>query len=152
MRFIGRFLISTLLLLALQSPATAGDKGTADEAKAMVDRAVALIESQGASSAYATFNDGKDGFRDRDLYVFVADFQGKLLAHGAKKQLVGKSLLNLKDPDGKAFMQEFISVGKGSGSGWVDYKWPNPVTDKVEQKSSYIQRVGDTLVGVGIYK
>jgi hypothetical protein len=39
-----------------------------------------------------------------------------------------------------------------SGNGWVDYKWPNPITNKIEDKSSYVEKMGDYFVGVGIYK
>ena len=41
---------------------------------------------------------------------------------------------------------------KKDGEGWVDYKWPNPTTKKVEGKSSYVKKVGDLIIGVGIYK
>ena len=45
-----------------------------------------------------------------------------------------------------------IALAKGPGSGWVDYKWPNPITDKIEDKSSYIEKMGDYFVGVGVYR
>ena len=38
------------------------------------------------------------------------------------------------------------------GSGWYDYKWPNPLTDKIEDKTSYVERMGDYWVGVGVYR
>jgi len=68
--------------------------------------------------------------------------------------MIGKTLLDLKDSDGKPFIREFIAVGQSSaGRGWVDYKWTNPVTKKVEAKTSYIVRlVGtDVVLGVGVY-
>ena len=37
-------------------------------------------------------------------------------------------------------------------SGWVDYKFKSPATNQEHDKSSYIVRVGDFLVGVGAYK
>jgi len=45
-----------------------------------------------------------------------------------------------------------IKTARESGTGWVGYKWPNPSTKKVEPKSSFVMRVGDVLVGVGICK
>ena len=106
---------------------------------------------QGASTS-RFLNPRRPEIPDRDLYVFVFDFQGKVLSHGSNAKLVGKNLLAIKDSDGKAFVKEFVDVAQGSGEGWVDYKWPNPTTKKVEQKSSFIKRQGDALVGVGIYK
>ena len=44
-----------------------------------------------------------------------------------------------------------IAIAKGPGNGWVDYKWPNPLSNKIEDKSSYIERMGDYFVGVGVY-
>lgn len=44
------------------------------------------------------------------------------------------------------------AVAKEPGSVWVDYKWPNPLTNKIADKSSYIEKMGDYFVGVGIYK
>ena len=41
----------------------------------------------------------------------------------------------------------------GPGTGWVDYKWPHPLTHKIQDKSAYIEKLGDQhFVGVGIYK
>ena len=59
----------------------------------------------------------------------------------------------LKDSDGKLFIQQFIQVAKDTGSGWVDYKWSNPTTKKVEPKSTFVQRVPgkNYFVGCGIY-
>jgi len=47
---------------------------------------------------------------------------------------------------------EAVAMSKGPGSGWIDYKWPNPLTNKIEDKSSYVEKMGDYFVGVGIYK
>jgi hypothetical protein len=39
-----------------------------------------------------------------------------------------------------------------SGSGWVNYKWPNPLNNKIEDKVSYVEKMGDYFVGVGVYR
>lgn len=141
-----------LAMIGIHFGAVAAANGSPDEAKAMVEKAVKLLEGQGKDKAFAAFNDPAGGFVDRDLYVFVINQEGVTVSHGANKALIGKSLLNLKDADGKAFIQDMITMAKGTGSGWVDYKWPNPTTKKVENKSSYIQKSGDVIVGVGVYK
>eukprot|EP01034_Spumella_vulgaris_P038468 gene38468-47503_t len=137
----------------LATPAYSADKGSANEAVAMVKKAVALIKSDGKEKAFAAIADpaNKD-FHDRDLYIYVYDLNGVAVAHGVNPKLVGKNLLDMKDNEGKAMIQEMVKVAKEKGSGWVDFKWPNPVTKAVEAKSGYVERAGDLLVGSGIYK
>jgi len=143
---------SALLGLAMCGIAHAADQGTAPEAEAMVKRAVAQIKSAGPEKAYDEFTNGK-AFKDRDLYIVVYDLTGKNLAQGANPKLVGKELIGLKDPDGKPIIKMFVDLAKEKGKGWVEgYKFMNPVTQKMEVKAMYLERVGDTLVGCGIYK
>jgi len=74
------------------------------------------------------------------------------IAHGGNAKLVGKDMLGLKDADGKFFIKAFIETAKSKGNGWVDYKWVNPQTNKIENKSTYVQKVDDYFLGCGIYK
>ncbi|HEX9172377.1 MAG TPA: cache domain-containing protein, partial [Telluria sp.] len=80
------------------------------------------------------------------------DAQGLTLAHGENGKLVGKNLIALKDADGKPFIKEFVRVAGQNGSGWVDYRWPNPVTGVIESKSTYIEQADGVIIGCGIYK
>ena len=140
------------LLLVSFALAAGADKGSANEAKTMVEKAAALIKSDGKDKAFAEFTNKKGKFIDRDLYIFVVDFSGLTLAHGGNEKLVGKDMSELKDADGKFFIKEFIELAKTKGTGWVDYKWANPVTNKIEPKSTYIQKVDNYFLGCGIYK
>jgi cytochrome c len=126
--------------------------GAPDQAKAMVEGAASLIEKDGNDKAFAIIDDPSGPFVKGNMYVFVTSFDGVTLAHGTNKVLVGKSMIQVKDADGKLFVQEMIDVAKSKGEGWVDYKWPNPVTHKIEAKTTFLKRVGDELVGCGIYK
>lgn len=133
--------------------AGAAEKGTADQAVAMVKKAVAMIKADGKEKAYAAISDpANTTFHDRDLYIFVYDLNGVAVAHGNNPKMVGKPLIGLKDNEGKPLIKEMVDVAKSKGSGWVDYKWPNPVTKNVESKASYVEKVDDVLVGSGIYK
>jgi cytochrome c len=127
--------------------------GTAEEAKAMVVKAVAYLKEVGAEKAFAAFNDptSKD-FHDRDLYIFVREMDGNTVAHGANKGMIGHTSLELKDADGKLYNKEMIELAQAKGSGWVDYRWVNPMDKKIEQKSSYIEKVGDYVIGAGFYR
>lgn len=142
-------LTATLFTLS----AFAEDRGTKDEAKAMVDAALTHIKKAGAESAYKDFTTDKSGWTKKDLYVFVMDLNGKMLAHGANEKLVGRDLINLKDSSGKTFVAEMIATAK-KGGGWVDYEWADPQTKKVDGKSSLVKLTpsGDNFVGVGVYR
>ncbi len=142
-----------LVLFLCTGIAYAAAKGTAKEAKALVTKAVAFYKSNGKDKAYAEFNNPQGKFVDRDLYVMVMDFDGKMLSHGANAKLIGKNLIDLKDSDGTYMVREFIRVVKSQGAGWVDYKWTNPQTKSVEKKSSYVQKLDSNIFIVcGIYK
>jgi signal transduction histidine kinase len=134
--------------------AVAAERGSAEEASALVKKAVAYIKANGKEKAFAAINDSKGQFVDRDLYIFVYDMKGTNLAigNGNAAKMNGKSLIDLRDADGKYILKSFIETVSTKGSGWVDYKWPNPVTKNVEAKSSYVEKLDDIIVGAGIYK
>jgi len=154
LRFMSKLvLMAGLLLAAFSTLAFAQQRGTADEAVALTEKAVALIKAQGRDKAFATFNDPTaSDYHAKDLYVFSLDFQGQMLAHGANAGLIHKNVFELKDTDGKHFVAEMIATAQTKGKGWVDYKWVDAQTKKIEPKSSYVEKVDDFLVGVGVYK
>ena len=132
-------------------PTAKTEFGTKDEAVAMVERVQEKFKKDGADATFEAVNDrSTPAFHDRDLYPFIYDLNGLNVAHGARPVLVGKNLISLKDQDGKYLIQEIIAIAKGPGSGWVDYKWPNSITNKIEDKTSFIERMGDYVVGVGV--
>jgi hypothetical protein len=138
---------------AAQAPAVGvSSKSQKDQeaAKAMVKSAVAYLKANGKAKTLLEITETKGQFVKGELYLFAIDLQGRMLAHGANPTLVGKSMIEFRDPDGKYFFKEFISVAK-KGSGWVAYKWINPVTRKTEPKSSYVELAGDIIIGCGIY-
>src|SRR5512133_226796 len=80
--------------------------GTPEQAVAMVKKAGAYLKANGKQNAFAEISNPKGRFVDRDLYVTVYDMDGTCLAHGFNQKMVGKNMLDLKDPDGKAFIKE----------------------------------------------
>jgi len=147
-----RVLAGLIILLLVISFAYAQDRGNASEAMALLDKAVAYYKANGQAKAFAAFNDPKGQFVNKDLYIFALDMNGKILSHGANAALIGKDMMGAKDADGKLFMKEMVEVGKTKGKGSIDYKWENPKTKKVEQKSSYVQKVDNVILGCGYYK
>jgi hypothetical protein len=152
MRRVSLFLLVSLL--ALVPPVGAAEFGTKAEAVAMVKRAQEMYKTAGPEATFKAVTDKSVAtFHDRDLYPFIYDMAGVNVAHGAKPALVGKNLIGLKDQGGKLLVQELRDVARDKGSGWVDYKWPNPITNKIEEKSSYVEKMGDNYwVGVGVYR
>ena len=144
---------AAIAFVAQISFASAGEYGSRDEAVAMVKRVEDMFASAGAESTFKAVSDKSvASFHDRDLYPFIYDLSGRCVAHGARPALIGKNLLELKDQDGKYLIREMVAIARGSGSGWVNYKWPNPLTNKIEDKSSYVEKMGDYFVGVGVYR
>jgi cytochrome c len=142
-----------LSLFAVSAYSSAADKGTPEEAIAMVKKAVSLIKSDGKEKAFAAISDPANStFHNRDLYIYVYDMNGVAVAHGNNPKMVGKPLIGMTDNEGKLMIKEMVELAKTKGKGWVDFKWPNPVTKSVEAKSGYIEKVDDVLVGSGIYK
>ena len=141
-----------VFLLATACWSFAATKGTAAEAKAMVKKAVTYLKENGKEKTFAAVTDKNAMFVDRDLYVTIYDFNGVCVAHAFNSKMVGKNLLDMRDSDGKLFVQERVDMAKKKPSFWVDYKYTNPVTKKIEPKSMYHEVAGDLIVGVGIYK
>jgi len=153
-RLITFALAAFALAFAGQTVAQEKSKGTAAEATAMVEKAIAHIKKAGREKAFADFNNKQGPFTDRDLYVVVYDLKGKVLAHGANEKMIGKDVIELRDSDGKYFVKERVEMmSKGpNAKGWQDYKFMNPVSRQIEPKSMFIQRFEDLIVGCGIYK
>jgi signal transduction histidine kinase len=45
-----------------------------------------------------------------------------------------------------------VAIAKSTGAGWVDYKWVHPITKHIMQKSAYLERVDEIIIGCGCYK
>jgi len=134
-------------------PVRAADHATKQEAEAMVNKAVVFIQSAGPVKAYAAINDvANTEFHSNDLYITVYSLDGKVLAHGANAKMIGKDMSEAQDADGVYFVRDRISLAKTQPSFWQDYKFPNPVTHKIEAKTTFCEKLADTTVCGGIYK
>ena len=132
-------------------PAQSMEFGTRDEAVAMAKRVQQKFKEDSEIATFRAITERAPGFREHDLYAFVYDMNGNVVAHGANSALVGQNRAGLQDQNGKYLVSEFIKVAQESGGGWVDYCWPNPVS--VEDMSGYIERLGTHyLVGVAVFR
>jgi signal transduction histidine kinase len=141
-----------MVSFAVAGPTFGVDNGSKEEATAMVQKAIDYIKANGREKAFAEINNRKGKFVDRDLYVVVYDMKGKNLAHGGNAKMIGKDLIDMKDVDNKPFVQERVQIAKTKGKGWQDYSFLNPVSQKIEPKSMYIEKFEDMIVGCGVYK
>jgi signal transduction histidine kinase len=148
---------SLVCAMALAGAALAqAQYGTAAEAKAMLEKAVATVKADKAK-ALDMFNSGQGGFLDRDLYPFCGNVSdGKILAvaNPNAKQNIGKDVRELKDSTGKAYGQELFAAGqKPEGQiTEVSYMFARTGDPKPVPKVSFVTKVGDIYCGVGYYK
>ncbi len=147
-----KVLMGILIGLLCVGYAFAQEKGTASEAKALLSRAVAYYKANGKDKAFAQFNKSTGRFVHSDLYIYVIDPDGKILSHGADAKLIGESLIDREDAAGKKFIKAIIDDTKVNNKGFMDYKWMNPQTKKIEQKSTFFERIGDVIIICGYYK
>lgn len=132
----------------------ADSKATAAEATAMVKKGVTALKAAGKDKgklfSEITAKDAK--WVDRDLYLVVYGMDGVVQAHGANAKLVGASMIDMLDIDGKPYIKERIDLAKSKGTFWQDYKFTNPTTKKIEPKSMYCEKVEELVACAGIYK
>ncbi len=150
---MNRRLLSALLLPALCWTLAAQD-ATPAEAEALVKEAIAFAKANGKEAAFKEITrvGGRFHKHGGELYVFVYDMDGKVLAHGQGAAKVGVNQFKAKDPDGREFVKERIALAKAKGKGWHDYKYLNPKTGVKEPKTSYIEVWNGCIFGAGIYK
>jgi signal transduction histidine kinase len=149
--FAAAVLLAVLMLGGAGQTAAVCESASLEEAKAMAERAAALLERQGPDRTLTTFMDPAGDFIDRDLYVFVIDLRGTVWVNGGFPGTVGTNALGTRDSRGRLFVQEMMRIALEAGHGWVEYEWLNPCTGKVNPKASYVIRVGPFIVGVGAY-
>ncbi len=92
-------------------------KGSRDEAVAMVKKAVTLYKSEGRMEAFEKINDPKGQFVKGDLYIWVVDTDANALclARPVFKQLIGIELIDFQDLEGRYFMREAVNTAKAKG-------------------------------------
>ena len=126
-------------------------QGSADEAVAMVERALEHLAQVGREQALADFHGHNSEFIDRDLYIFSLDRQGIYAAFGVRPAMVGQSYSAVPGLE-EGFITRLWAVAD-AGGGWVQYEVINPLSDEIMQKESYVQVAPDgTLLGCGIYR
>jgi len=142
--------ISTIIgLFSLAALSHAADR---DDAKKLVKQAAAYVKYQGKEKAIAEISTPKGMFDKGELYVFAYDLRGVMLAHPKNPALIGQNLIGVPDVEGKLFRKEIVDKANSKGSGWVDYVYLNPETNRQEHKTTYFLKVDDVIVACGVYQ
>lgn len=154
--FTGFFVLAGLLGTA--APAFPQQSPPASEKSkqivTLVDKAAALIESQG-KAAFTEFRKRGSEWFSGDTYLFAYDMNLNVLLVAAFPENEGKNQTGKKDSNGKLYHDEFVKVVQSKGSGWVDYMFPKPGQTQPSQKWSYMKAVKvdgvPALIGAGFY-
>jgi cytochrome c len=138
-------------LIAFCSSATAADLNTPEEAIAMVKKAVAHYKKFGHEKTLMEVSKLKGPFVDKEMFTVIMDAKGVVLAHGFFHKMIGKNIMDMQDHEGTYMVRRMYDVVNTKGAGWVNYKFPNPMTKVIEQKMSYVEKVGDVIIFCGIH-
>jgi len=123
-----------------------------EDAKRWVDKAVDFYKASGKRIALAEYTNPNGQFVQDEMYVYALNPRGTMLAHGVNEKFVGEEFIDIKDYDGKSFIREIVDTANTKGSGWVEYKWYNPVTKEILPKMVYYKKVDDLIICSGVYK
>ncbi|MFC3914232.1 methyl-accepting chemotaxis protein [Pseudaeromonas sharmana] len=131
------------------------------EKKAQLGKYLALAESAVANVyAQADTPENRETVKqilrelryEADGYFFVYNYQGINQVLGPKPELEGKDLSQLKDADGKQFIQAIITSAR-QGDGFVQYQWHKPSVNRDVAKLSFNKTLDkyQWVVGTGFY-
>jgi cytochrome c len=136
--------VFVLMVVFVFSSVCLAQAATMEEAKNLGIKAAAYVKSNGKEMGAKELNNPQGQFVKGELYVTLHDFKGIFLANPKVSAVVGHNHWELKDPNGRYFVQEMAEIAKTKGSGWISYDWSNPATKKIQKKKSWIQRVEGT--------
>jgi cytochrome c len=142
---------AALLMLSLSHTLLAADSPGAEEAKALLNKAVSYLDKNGVARAICAFNDPSGEFHKGPLYVFMINMDGVYFAHSAAPTLIGTSLRDTRDASGQPIGDPIMQAVANQQEGSVDYMWLNYETNKVEKKHSFVKRHDKFVIGVGYY-
>jgi uncharacterized protein len=144
--------IAVAAAAAISPVSGATEFGSREEAIAMVHRVQKMFKQEGAEATFEAIRRKSKPFFERDLYAYVIDQNGVVHANGAVPAVQGKNIFDFRDQNGDYLVRDEIEICKDPGHGWVDFRWLNPTTKVVEDKSAYLEKMGDYCVGVGVYR
>jgi cytochrome c len=154
---IKSFILGTLVLGIAGTALSQEAKSSQAEAIALIKKAQEYVKTHGIEKAIAEFNNLESPFNVKsdinkhgDLYLFAIDFNGLQVVQGKNPKMRGKVTLDMRDAEGVYMNKALIDKCKSAeAKGWVDYKWPHPVTKNLAVKTSYTERIVGTDICIG---
>jgi cytochrome c len=150
-RFIASFATLMFAATAALAQGPSSSYGTVQEAETLVHKAVAFYKKNGKEKSLAEFQKSPGPFVDRDLYVTVYSLDGVALSH-INPKMIGKSMMDLRDPTGKYHIRERMEAAAKGNNGWQDFQFFNPMSKKVEPKRMYWEKYDNLVFAAGAYK
>jgi two-component system cell cycle sensor histidine kinase/response regulator CckA len=87
-------------------------------------------------------------------YIFVTDFDGITLWNETRRDLIGKRIWTTESPDGEGAVKRAREEAVKPTGGFIEYKWNNPASNRLETKISFVKAIPDWewIIGTGVYK
>ena len=128
------------------------ETSTADDpetfAVAFVQSAIDLYEMEGRDVAIAAYNDPASV--NGQWYVFIVDDREFMVSHAVLPELVGT---DIKDDVSFVDYPLGVEITKATEAGhWIDYLAPNPQSNKLELKRTWVIRYDGYIFATGYYK
>jgi cytochrome c len=99
---------AAIFMMAVAGSSLAAESSDAQQAKDLLNKAVAYLEKEGSARAFCAFNDPSGDFHKGPLYVFAINMEGVYFAHTAAPTLVGTSLRDTRDAAGQPFGKDIM--------------------------------------------
>ncbi len=116
-----------------------------------VQEAIAFYGTAGKETTLREIDKPDGQFVNNECYLFAVDLAGNMLAHPIKKQLTGRSAIDLRDSCGKSFIRKIVDVAKTRGYGFTEYEWQVPGRNINRHKTTFFERVDGMVLCCGFY-
>lgn len=103
-------------------------------------------QTEGVADLLSRLDFGTDG------YFFLYDDKGRNLMHPRQPDLVGKDLMEMRDPYGGTPIKDLVAASN-QGGGFVYYYWNKPSERRTVRKLGYVEPVSPHrwMLGTGLY-
>jgi hypothetical protein len=144
---------SSLVIGVCVCLAAPGFGQTREDAQALVKKGIEFAKANGTYKLIQAVNRQDPEVRKGELYLWMVDLEEKIMAaHGANPKLVGQDFSGARDPDDVPYAQKAVEVALQNGSGWIEYKFKHPDTQKIETKVCYVEKHRIFVIACGVYK
>jgi len=121
------------------------------EVRSRVQEAIAFYETAGKEVTLREIGNPEGQFVQNGHYLFAVDLDGNMLAHPVKRELTGRSVIDLRDCSGKSFIRKMVNVAKTRGYGFTEYEWEVPGRGVNHLKTTFFEKVDGMVLCCGFY-